>query len=234
MARSFAFLALLLVSACAASPTPPPAAPTVAATTPALDVLPLLPPAPAPGALADKQDVSAMLVLQAKRTQAMCDFAQADVDSSLKRFVAPLGLTLNGDTVQSEALMKTLIMRLRTASDIAKNHYKRPRPYNHGAGLVACISKAPASSYSYPSDHAALGYMMAHMLSQIIPEQQAKWQARAAEYGRSAIVGGVHYPSDVEAGRIMGLALAEHALQDPAVQAQLQLARPELRRTLGY
>jgi acid phosphatase (class A) len=234
MTRAPMFAALLLVSACAAGPAAPPPAPPTPTTLAAPDVLKLLPPAPVPGSAADKQDVAAVLDLQAKRTQAMCDFAQGDVDLSLKRFLAPLGYTLNGDTIQTDQLIAMMSGAMRSASDISKNLYKRPRPYDYNAGIVACITKVPPSSYSYPSGHAALGYLMAAMLTQIVPESQAKWYDRATEFGRSRVVGGVHFPSDIEAGRIMGLILAERALRDPAVNAQLELAKPELRRALGF
>jgi acid phosphatase (class A) len=136
--------------------------------------------------------------------------------------------------VQTDLLIRSVSGTLRGASDTAKNLYKRPRPYDYPVGLVACIGKVPPSSYSYPSGHTAMGYIMAAMLTQIVPEQQAKWFDRAAEYGRSRMVGGVHFPSDIEGGRIMGLIMAERALRDPAVRTQLDLAKPELRRALGY
>jgi acid phosphatase (class A) len=232
MTRAPLFAALLLASACTTAPAPS-AAPVVIALA-APDLLKLVPPAPKPGSAADKQDLALILDMQAKRTQAMCDFAQADVDASLKRFITPLGYTLNGDSVQTELLIKMITKDLRAASDELKNTYKRPRPYDTDAGIIACISKAPTGSYSYPSGHAAFGYMMAAMLSQIVPENKDKWLARAADFGRSRLVGGVHFPSDIDAGRTLGLALAEHALRDPAVQAQLKLAKPELRRALGF
>jgi acid phosphatase (class A) len=229
MIRTPLFVALLLVSACATdSVVVAPAVPAV------LDVNQLLPPPPVAGSVADKQDIAAMQDMQAKRTQTMCDFAQADVDYSLKRFLVPLGYTLNGDTVQTELLIKSATGALRSASDTAKNLYKRPRPYDYPVGLVPCITKVPASSYSYPSGHAAHGYMLAALLTQMVPENQAKWFGRAAEYGRSRMVGGVHFPSDIEGGRLLGLALAERALLDPTTRAQLDLAKPELRRALGY
>jgi acid phosphatase (class A) len=222
----------LLLSACATKPLPLPAEKTNLAATP--DFVMLLPPVPARGSAAEIKDIAQMLDLQAKRTQAMCDFAQADVDTSLKRFLAPLSLTLNGDTVQTDELIKLLFTALRSASNTAKNHYKRPRPYDYDAGLVPCINKVPASSYSYPSGHTASGYVIAAVLAEVIPEQKAKWFDRAAEYGRSRSVGGVHFPTDVEAGRLMGLILADQELRNPNVHTQLELARPELRRALGY
>jgi acid phosphatase (class A) len=234
MTRTPLFVALLLVSACAAGPAATPPATPTPTTLAESDLLKLLPPAPLPGSAVDKQDVAMMLDMQAKRTQAMCDFAQADAELSLKRFLAPLGLTLNGDTIETDLLMKSMVGQMRSASDSAKNFYKRPRPYDYNVGLAPCINKVPFSGYSYPSGHVAFGYLLAALLTQAVPEQQAKWFDRAAEYGRSRMVGGVHFPTDIEGGRIMGLLLAERALRDPAINAQLQLAKPELRRALGF
>jgi acid phosphatase (class A) len=229
------FATILLLSACGSTQAPVPvAAPLPPATLAAPDILTLLPPAPAANSVVDKADVAALLDLQAKRTQSMCDFAQGDVEVSLKRFLAPLGLTLNGDTMQTEQLFKLMAAPVRDASDVAKTRYKRPRPYDYDARLIPCISKVPGVSYSYPSGHAAIGYVLAALFTQIVPEQQAKWYGRAADFARSRMVGGVHFPSDIETGKMMGLLAAERALRDPAVHAQLELARPELRRALGY
>ncbi len=233
MIRSPLLVAVLLLSACSATPAIP-VATSAPVALPAPDLLTLLPPAPAAGSATDKADIAALFDMQAKRTQAMCDFAQADVDYSLKRFLAPLGMTLNGDTAQSDDLFNALSAMLRSASDTSKNRYKRPRPYNYDTRLTPCVSKVPADSYSYPSGHTAIGYVMAAILTQIVPEQQTKWYDRAGEYGRSRMVGGVHFPSDIEAGRIMGLLMAERALRDPAMRAKIERARPELRRALGY
>jgi acid phosphatase (class A) len=227
------FATFLLLSACSQAPRPvavvaPPAPPAPTA------IILLLPPAPIAGSAQDKADVAALLDLQAKRTQSMCDFAQSDAEVSLKRFLAPLGLTLNGDTLRAEELLRQMVAPIRTESEMAKARYKRPRPYDYDARLIACISKAPAGSYSYPSGHAASGYVLAAMLSEIAPEHKAKWQERAASFGRSRLVGGVHFPSDVDAGKRLGEQIAERALRDPAIQKQLIMARPELRRALGY
>ncbi|MEJ1972377.1 MAG: hypothetical protein WDM96_07920 [Lacunisphaera sp.] len=39
---------------------------------------------------------------------------------------------------------------------------------------------------------------------------------------------GVHYPSDLEAGRLVGEALAREMLQSPALQSELAKARAEI------
>ena len=57
--------------------------------------------------------------------------------------------------------------------------------------------------------------------------------ARADEFARNRIVAGVHYPTDVEAGKVAGTAIAASLFACPAFQAEEAAAIPELRRTLG-
>ena len=68
---------------------------------------------------------------------------------------------------------------------------------------------------------------------EIVPEWQDRIRARAADYARDRVVCGVHYPSDIEAGRLAGLALAAAMQDDARYQAALATARPELRHALG-
>ncbi len=229
------FATILLLSACQTAPVPVPVAPPPApAALQAEDLLAELPRPPVPGSVADKADLAAVFDLQAKRTQRMCDFAQADAEVSLKRFLAPLGLTLNGDTVQTDVLIKRALQLISDAAKVAKANAKRPRPYDVDGRLIPCLGKAPEGSYGYPSSHAAAGYMFAGVLGEMIPEQKAKWLSRAAEFGHSRLVGGLHFPSDIDGGKVLGQQAAARLLQDPASRAQIGLARTELRRALGY
>jgi acid phosphatase (class A) len=52
-------------------------------------------------------------------------------------------------------------------------------------------------------------------------------------YRSTRIVCGIHYPSDIEAGRLVGLAIATAARDDPDYRATLVAARLELRHALG-
>ncbi len=45
--------------------------------------------------------------------------------------------------------------------------------------------------------------------------------------GEDRVISGIHFPSDVEAGQILGKAIAEKLLNDPAFQTALNAARDE-------
>jgi acid phosphatase (class A) len=89
-------------------------------------------------------------------------------------------------------------------------------------------------SYSYPSGHAAVGAMMAILLAEMVPERRAELFACGWEYGEARVISGVHYPSDVEAGRILGTLLVGLMQGDARFQAEFRAARAELRDALGY
>ena len=57
--------------------------------------------------------------------------------------------------------------------------------------------------------------------------------ARAREYGHNRIVGGVHFPTDDEAGRLTASVIAAVMFGSPAFRADLDAARAELRAALG-
>jgi acid phosphatase (class A) len=73
---------------------------------------------------------------------------------------------------------------------------------------------------------------MAYLLSDLVPERRAELLRRAAEFGRQRMVCGVHFPSDVEAGRKGAEWLARELLTDPAYAEDLGAARHELRAAL--
>jgi acid phosphatase (class A) len=85
----------------------------------------------------------------------------------------------------------------------------------------------PADTGSYPSGHAMRAALWAALLGTAFPEQAAALQARAEETRWGRLLAGVHFPSDVEAGRTIGEALAREMLKHPAVQQALEQLRAE-------
>jgi acid phosphatase (class A) len=50
--------------------------------------------------------------------------------------------------------------------------------------------------------------MIAAVIGQMVPEKREELYARAADYGRSRMVAGVHFRSDVEADKVFGIEVA--------------------------
>jgi acid phosphatase (class A) len=65
------------------------------------------------------------------------------------------------------------------------------------------------------------------VLSEIFPNQRDALMARSRQIGDDRVLGGVHYPSDIEAGRTLAAAIVKQMLSDPDFQGQLQKVRDE-------
>lgn len=127
---------------------------------------------------------------------------------------------------------------IRVTND-AKNAYNRERPYQAKVeGLPPITPLLPVdnlkTSPSYPSGHTAFAYETALVLAALVPEEQDAIYARAAQYGHNRIVAGVHFPSDVEQGKIGGSLIAAAFMQKDDFRALLERARPEIRKALCY
>ena len=90
----------------------------------------------------------------------------------------------------------------------------------------------PVYSPSYPSGHATVGAMMAILLAQMVPEHRSALFARGWDYGEARVISGVHFPTDVEAGRVLGTVLVGLMQGDGRFRTDLAAARSELRAAL--
>jgi membrane-associated phospholipid phosphatase len=89
--------------------------------------------------------------------------------------------------------------------------FKRARPSERDPKLEV---RLPAiSSPSYPSDFAAGTTAAVQVLASILPDRAGALAARAEEAMRSRLLAGLEYPSDVKAGREIGLKVAARAIE---------------------
>ena len=86
---------------------------------------------------------------------------------------------------------------------------------------------------SYPSGHTAFGTACAILLAGMVPEQRDALFQRGRDYGRSRSIVGAHFPSDVEAGRIVATVAVAQMQQNAAFRQDYERARAELRAALG-
>jgi len=86
----------------------------------------------------------------------------------------------------------------------------RPRPYEVRAD-ARLIDQRPTTG-SFPSGHAARAFAGALALGRLFPSAQVAWWVLAAAIGVSRVYVGAHWPTDVLAGAIIGLAVGWFAL----------------------
>ncbi|ADV11300.1 phosphatase PAP2 family protein [Mesorhizobium sp. M7A.F.Ca.CA.001.09.2.1] len=197
-----------------------------------VDLTMILPPPPANDSAQTKAELGEVLMLQVTRTPEMVASAVADADENVWRFANVMGPKFNKETLPKfSAFFDRVVATEGAVVDPAKDIWKRPRPHQL-SDLVKPAVKL-SSSGSWPSGHATVGTMMGIILSDMVPEKRAEIMARAAEYAHNREVGGIHYASDVEMGRISGSVIAAVLLNRDDFKAEYEVARAELRSDLG-
>lgn len=197
-----------------------------------VDLLQLLPPPPSVDSAETRAELGELLVVQVSRTPEMVARAQADAVEEVWRFADVLGPKFIPDLLPKTAvLFARLVATDNAVTDPAKTVFARKRPFMV-SDLIRPVVK-PSTSGSWPSSHAALGTLMGIVLSDMLPEKRALIMDRAWAYAENRVVAGMHFPSDVEMGRITGSVIAAVALRDPAFLADYAAAKAELRDAIG-
>ena len=197
-----------------------------------IDLTMILPPPPANDSAETKAELGEVLTLQVTRTPEMEARAVADAEENVWRFADVMGPNFTKDKLPKfSAFFDRVVETEGAVVDPAKDVWKRPRPHQL-SDLVKPAVKL-SSSGSWPSGHATVGTMMGIILADMVPEKRAEIMARAAEYAHNRVVGGIHYPSDVEMGKISGSVIAAVLLNRDDFKAEYDVARAELRGDLG-
>jgi len=127
------------------------------------------------------------------------------------------------------ALLAEVRASEKAAADRGKDEFRRQRPYAVDPSLKSCKRNDDPLS-SYPSGHTSMAFSMGETLARLVPEKARALLARAQRYGQSRIVCGQHFRSDVSAGQMLGLLIAERLMTKSAFQTDFAAARAELVR----
>jgi len=196
-----------------------------------VDLSRLLAPPPANDSQITRAEIETMLSLQQARTPAQEAAARADKEMSPFPFADVLGPRFVKDKLPNTAVFfDKALSDQRLVVSPAKKHFDRPRPYVLDARVEPCLSKP--HNESYPSGHSTWGHLAGIILANMVPEKAAELYERAGLYGFHRVLGGVHYPSDVEAGKIAAAAIASALFQNPAFLEDFAKARAEVRAAL--
>ncbi len=122
-----------------------------------------------------------------------------------------LGLVLiifgKADTGRTALLMLTaLLIGFVAGDEVIKQIIQRPRPFEEIA--AANLLVAPPGSFSFPSGHATAAFACALVLARKIPPLTWPVLILAGTMAFSRVYVGVHYPLDVLAGSVLGIACA--------------------------
>ncbi len=198
------------------------------------DSLALLPPPPAPGSAAKAADEEAFTAAKSASPER---FALATSDADLnwphvvRSFEAVVGTSLSdGSKPHTEMLLRRAMADGGLSTYKAKTNYQRVRPFaeNGGGSCTPGEEEALRHDGSYPSGHTAIGWMLALVLAELVPERADAVLQRGYDFGVSRVVCRVHWQSDTVAGRVIASATFARLQADPMFAAQLAQARREM------
>ncbi|MDR2668761.1 MAG: phosphatase PAP2 family protein [Desulfovibrio sp.] len=200
------------------------------------DSLVFLPPPPAPDSAEFLRDQA--VYLQTRSLKGTERWSQAAFDADIENnrqdfFKDALGFSI--DKQRTPALY-ALLSRVRAdfgaAARSAKDRYRRVRPFMYfgqeGATCAPVFEEELKTNGSYPSGHTTLGWGMALILSEVLPARKDDILKRGYEYGMSRVVCGVHWQSDVDAGFLVGSAVAAQLHNSREFQELLRNAQAEV------
>ena len=193
----------------------------------AVDSTKLLGPPPSPGSLAAEADMEAVLMAQAFRTPEQEAWAQHIDSDGIFKHARELGPWFTPQALpKCEAFFSRVLGDAHGVSAQAKRLYARPRPPRVDARVQPCV-QLPGSA-SYPSGHSMQAFLMASILADLLPEKREVLLDRAHRAAWSRIIGGVHFPTDDIAGRVLAKAILEELRKSPEFLKDLNVCREEL------
>ncbi|AZM79170.1 phosphatase PAP2 family protein [Streptomyces sp. KPB2] len=123
-------------------------------------------------------------------------------------------LALGGDRARRAALVGVGAVAVASASTnlLGKHLVHRARPDREAARVTVDRYVPMPASASFPSGHTAAAVAFATAVGVVLPEAAVPLGALASAVGYSRVHTGVHYPGDVAAGAVLGIASAAAAL----------------------
>ena len=162
--------------------------------------------------------------------QRAVDDSQMTADALCGIFGQVLHLTLNQETSPNiYRLIEEGIRQITAQADQAKTMFSRQRPSSMFSEMAATGEDIAAlnQTSSYPSTHAAVGWMTAQLLMDVAPRLQDSLLVRGRDYGDSRVIVGANWPTDIEAGRLLAGVSIGQFMNDPDLRQLFYKAREE-------
>lgn len=233
--RVSALAAALLCGACRSVPDAPEARAAIPQEE-MPDGLRYLPPPPADGTPGKAWDEARYAWGKAERTRNPERAARAVQDAVFSwenlydMFSEPFGRTISEEETPALcAMLQYASTTVLNGGRSVKRHYRRVRPFvEHDEPTLTPGDEAYLrTNGSYPSGHSANGWSAALLLVELRPSRAEALLSRGLAAGESRIIVGVHWQSDVDAGRLVAAAAVARLHADPHFRSLLAAARAE-------
>jgi acid phosphatase (class A) len=196
-----------------------------------IDLVRILAPPPAPQSPEGQAELEAVLTVQRTRSDLDVKRARADDELTVFRYADVMGEAFSAQNLPfATQFFRDVAVDAGQVVNPTRAHFNRERPVAVDKRIEPVVN---AGGGSYPSGTAAFAYVAAILLANMVPEKAPAIFARAADWGHNRVVSGVHFPGDVEAGRISGSVIDNVLLHDAAFMADFAKAKAEVRRAIS-
>ncbi|MEW5907261.1 MAG: phosphatase PAP2 family protein [Elusimicrobiota bacterium] len=186
-----------------------------------------VPPAPAPGSRADLEDFELIFAWQQQRTAEQCSAAKAEMSHNFQVFFGAIDPFRDDQAPEVKAFFKNVEKDSTAAHRYVKEIYRRDRPFVRDARVTPCLPRV--KGYAYPSGHTTMARLFARVLADLVPSRSAEFMARADQAALNRLIGGVHHPTDLEAGKALADALYAELRALPSFNSDMNALRAHLR-----
>lgn len=193
------------------------------------DLVNLLPAPPADDSIVGRAELETLLQVQADRTTNEVQRAKRVASQTVSSFARPvLGEWFQlRDFPRTKAIFDEIERERRAVvDDQVKRHWKRTRPYLRSPEVHPVVDRP--DNTSYPSGHASAAALWGTILAAAFPERAPEFERQIHEVMWCRVLAGVHYPSDTEAGDLLGEAIGRKMIASPEMQDALKVIREEI------
>ena len=184
---------------------------------------PDFPPPPEAGSKKDKADLAAVAGWQKRRTALDCARAGAGAHASYEEFFGDISPFPRPLPEAAAVILKRVKAEADGAAADIKDMFKRQRPFLRDPALDPCLGRI--GGLAYPSGHAVISRLFALMLADLVPSRKREFFARADERALDRVIGGVHHPADIEAGKKLAEKLYRACKKSAAFRADMETLR---------
>jgi len=186
----------------------------------------LLTPPPAVGSPGWQADIAQIVAMQKSPDPEALKEAAEERTVPPKLFVQTVAPQITREAYpHTYHLLERANMTTQMVTSQAKDYYDTKRPYLASPDVKALIE--PHDNPSYPSGHASGMYVWAYIMGMLQPDHRDAYLARAKQIAQHRVLVGMHYPTDIRAGREISLLVMGALLQSPDFQQDLDAARAE-------
>lgn len=171
---------------------------------------------PSPNSALGGVDLTFVKIFQRMRTEKGNEWANRLAGEAQVKLWVDLAKRAQANTGAVQGWLGTALLASSVATTAAVNTaakyvFKRQRPYEIDKSITTVVPRP--KSYSYPSGHTSAAYAAARVISKLAPELTSEAYDIAKQVALSRVYGGVHFPSDVVAGALLGTTVGDVAVR---------------------